>query len=238
MAAEYKKEDVLLQAYKSLEIASQYYDIMPEDNGSLSDDSKDYYEFIVNEVASLIFGCITREKLWSAMTTIALTKLNRPDNYQEQRTLDRLYGYPQNTLEYYKKLKNANYTIPQSPIIEERFSDSKKVYQAYVEGSLLRYFIADTFPWAAGAVLGSSWLRYVPSFIEEFKNIDFSTAMKELTGEKTWQEWQDRVWSQASKNMGDWAYSNDNLLHLFRHVGIKSKDDLYSPNTILYGGLR
>ncbi len=226
VAAEHKKEDVLLQAYKSLQVVSQYYDIMPEDGGRLSEVSKDYYILVVNEIASLIMGSITHEKLWGLMQEIASTKLNRADMYEETRTLSRLYAYPENLLNYYKELKNMNYTIPMSPLLEERFSDNQDVLQAYLDGSMLRYFLVNSFPWPVGLLLGSSWTRYIPDFFAEFKKASFVNAMQKVTGESTVEEFRTNIWNQASHDLANWSYHNDNLLPAFKYIGIDSKDDI------------
>jgi hypothetical protein len=226
VAAEHKKEDVLLQAYKSIQSVSQYYDIMPEDGGQLSEVSKDYYILVVNEIVSLLLGSITREKLWGLIQEIATTKLNRADMYEETRTLDRLYGYPQNLLNYYKELKNVDYTIPMTPLIEERFSDNTDVLQTYLDGNILRYFLMNSFPWTVGLLLGSSWTKYVPEFFAEFKKTSFVNAMMKITGEKSIEEFRTNIWKQASANLANWSYSNDNLLPVFKFAGIDSESDI------------
>jgi hypothetical protein len=226
VAAEHKKEDVLLQAYKSVQIVSQYYDVMPEDGGRLSEVSKDYYILVVNEIVSLLLGSITHEKLWGLMQEIASTKLNRADMYEETRTLDRLYGYPQNLLNYYKELKSVNYTVPMTPLIEERFTDYQDTLQAYLDGSMLRYFLVNSFPWLVGLLLGSSWTKYVPEFFTEFKKASFVNAMMKVTGEKTVDEFRSNIWKQASADLANWSYHNDNLLPALQYTGINSKENI------------
>ncbi len=233
VAAEHKKEDVLLQAYKSIQIVSQYYDIMPEDGGSLSEVSKDYYILVVNEIASLLLGSITHEKLWGLMQEISSTKLNRADMYQETRTLGRLYGYPQNLLNYYKELKSVNYTVPTSPLIEERFADSKDTLQAYLDGSMLRYFLVNSFPWTVGLLLGSSWTKHIPEFLAEFKKVSFVNAMMKVTGEKTIEEFRTNIWKQASADLASWSYSNDNLLPAFKFAGIEAEGDIAKNQQVI-----
>lgn len=226
VAAEHKKEDVLLQAYKSIQIVSQYYDIMPEDGGQMSEVSKDYYILVVNEIASLLLGSLTHEKLWGLMQEIAATKLNRAAMYEETRTLDRLYGYPQNLLNYYKELKGVDYTVPMTPLIEERFTDNKDTLQSYLDGSMLRYFLVNSFPWAVGLLLGSSWTKYVPDFFAEFKKVSFVNAMMKITGEKTIEEFRTNIWKQASADLASWSYHNDNLLPVFKFAGIDSENNM------------
>ncbi len=226
IAAEHKKEDVLLQAYKSIEIVSQYYDVMPEDGGRLSEVSKEYYILVVSEILSLLLGSIAHEKLWDLMQEIASTKINRADMYEETRTLDRLYGYPQNLLNYYKDLKNVNYTIPMTPLIEERFTANKDLLQTYLDGNMLRYFLVNSFPWTVGLLLGSSWTKYVPEFFAEFKKVSFVNAMMKITGEKSIEEFRTNIWKQASASLANWSYHNDNLLPVFKFVGIDSENNI------------
>jgi len=226
VAAENKKEDVLLQAYKSIQIVSQYYDIMPEDGGQLSEVSKDYYILIVNEIVSLLLGSIAHEKLWGLVQEIASIKLNRADMYEETRALDRLYGYPQNLLNYYKELKGVKYTIPMTPLIEERFADNRDTLQTYLDGNMLRYFLVNSFPWTVGLLLGSSWTKHVPEFFAEFKKVSFVNAMIKITGEKTIEEFRTNIWRQASADLANWSYSNDNLLPAFKFAGIEAQGDI------------
>lgn len=227
-AAEYKKEDVLLQAYKSIEIVSQYYDIMPEDGGRLHEVSKEYYILVANEIASLLLGSITHEKLWATMKEIASTKLNRADMYESTRTLNRLYGYPENLLDYYKELKNIDYAVPMSPLLEERFEANPDVLKTYLDGSMLRYFLVNTYPWPIGLLLGSSWTKYIPDFFAEFKKASFITAMRKVTGEDTVEEFRENIWKQVSQDLANWSYHNDNLLPAFRYAGINTKEDIGS----------
>ncbi|AHB42019.1 hypothetical protein RAAC3_TM7C00001G0153 [Candidatus Saccharibacteria bacterium RAAC3_TM7_1] len=233
VAAEHKKEDVLLQAYKSIQIVSQYYDVMPEDGGQLSEVSKDYYILVVNEIVSLLMGSISHEKLWGLMQEIASTKLSRADMYEETRTLDRLYGHPQNLLNYYKELKSVNYVIPMTPLIAERFSDSQDVLQAYIDGSMLRYFLVGSYPWIVGLLLGNSWTKHIPEFFAEFKKVSFVNAMMKVTGEKTVDEFRSNIWKQASADLANWSYPNDNLLPALKFVGIETEGDIAKNQQVI-----
>ena len=224
---------MLLQAYKSIQIVSQYYDVMPEDGGRLSEVSKDYYILVVNEIVSLLLGSVTHEKLWGLVKEIASTKLNRADMYEETRTLDRLYGHPQNLLNYYKELKGVNYVIPMTPLIEERFSDKQGVLQAYIDGSMLRYFLVGSFPWIVGLLLGSSWTKHVPEFFSEFKKVSFVNMMMKTTGEKTIEEFRTNIWKQASADLANWSYNNDNLLPALKFVGIESEGDIADNRQVI-----
>lgn len=233
MAAEHKKVDVLLQAYKSIQVVSQYYDVMPEDGGRLSEVSKDYYILVVNEVVSLLLGSIAHEKLWGVMQDIATTKINRADMYEETRTLDRLYGHPQNLLNYYKELKGVNYTIPMTPLIEERFTDNRDTLQTYLDGNMLRYFLVNSFPWTVGLLMGSSWTKYVPEFFAEFKKVSFVNSMMKVTGEKTVDEFRSNIWKQASADLANWSYSNDNLLPALKFAGIEAEGDIAKNQQVI-----
>lgn len=229
-AAEYKNTEVLLYAFKSLEVITKYYDIVPEDNGHMYDTSKEYPVLVANEVACLILGCIAQEKLWPAMQDINAAKLKRSDNYTDTRNLDRLYDHPDAMYAYYKKMKNINYVIPMTHILEERFSDQKHILQGYVGGNLLRYFMLNTYPWAAGLLLLSSWTQYVPEFFAEFRKIGFCQALMVVTKEMNFDEFRKNIWAQASKDLGGWSFHNDNLIPVFNHAGINSQNGIASEH--------
>lgn len=227
-AAEYKNTEVLSYAFKSLEVITKYYDIVPEDNGQMYDTSKEYPVLIANEVASLILGCIAQEKLWLAMQAINEVKLKRSDNYADTRNLDRLYGHPEVMYDHFNRMRNAKFIIPMTQILEERFNDQKRLLQAYIDGNLLRYFMLNTYPWAVGLLLLSSWTRYAPGFFAEFKKIEFCKALMVITKEATLDEFRKNIWEQALKGLGGWRFHNDNLVPVFNHVGINSQDEIAS----------
>jgi len=227
-AAEYKNAEVLLYAFKSLEVITRYYDIVPEDNGHMYDTSKEYPVLVANEVACLILGCIAQEKLWSAMQDINAAKLKRSDNYTDTRNLDSLYGHPEVMYDHFNRMRNAKFIIPMTQILEERFSDQKRLLQAYIDGNLLRYFMLNTYPWAAGLLLLSSWTQYVPEFFAQFKKIAFCKALMVITKEATFDEFKKNIWAQASKELGGWSFHNDNLIPVFKHAGINSETEIAS----------
>lgn len=229
-AAEYKNTEVLLYAFKSLEVITKYYDIVPEDNGHMYDTSKEYPVLIANEVASLILGCIAQEKPWSAMQDINAAKLKRSDNYTDTRNLDRLYGHPEVMYDHFNRMRNAKFIIPMTQILEERFNDQKPLLQAYIDGNLLRYFMLNTYPWAAGLLLLSSWTQHIPEFISEFKKISFCQALMVITKEKSFDEFRKNIWEQASKELGGWRFHNDNLIPVFKNAGVESQNEIASQH--------
>lgn len=230
-AAEYKNGEVLLHAYKSLELVSRYYDIVPEDNGHMYDTSQEYPVLIVNEVVSLILGCITKEKLWDVMKDINETKLKRSESFQDTRSLGRLFKHPNNMYDHYNRMKNMQYTIPMTQILEERFNDQKHLLQTYIDGNLLRYFMLNTYPWAIGFVMLSSWTQYFPEFITEFKKLSFCKSLMTITKESTLGEFKDNIWKQTNIDFaGLGHFHNDNLVPVFERADIKSQDDIASEN--------
>ncbi len=226
VATEYKKIDVILTAYKQIEIISQYYDIVPEDNGQMYDISRDFYELVVYEIFSIILGCVAKEKLWEILPEINSIKLRRPSGYDKPRTLERLYGYPGAVLEYYKELKDVNYVIPMTPMVEERFKDREDILQAYLNGCLLMYFMVNNHPWLVGLLLGSSWQRYIPDFIGEFRKKSFINILQKIPNVASIDEYRTYLWSQINRDMGHWSYSQDNLLPVFMMEGINQKEDI------------
>ncbi|MCA9332680.1 nucleotide-binding protein [Candidatus Saccharibacteria bacterium] len=228
MAAEYNNKEVLVIAYKHINIISKYYDVVPEDNGQMYGISKDYYELIVYEIFSIILGCVAKDKLWDLLPEIAAAKIDRPSGYSEPRTLEKLYGYPESVLNYYKELTGQNWVIPTTQLIEERFKDQKDILQAYLDGCLLAYFMVNNYPWLVGLLLMSDWQQYVPEYMQEFRKKDFVGILQKVTGMGTLEEYRNHCWAQASRELGGWMLHNDNLLAVFSREGIKTKEDIGS----------
>ena len=121
-----------------------------------------------------------------------------------------------------------NYVIPMTHILGERFNDQQRLLQAYIDGNLLRYFMLNTYPWAVGLLLLSSWTQYVPEFFAEFKKIEFCKALMVITKEATFDEFKKNIWEQATKELGGWSFHNDNLIPVFNHAGISSQNEIAS----------
>ena len=83
------------------------------------------------------------------------------------------------------------------------------------------------FPWSFGTLLGPSWERYIPEFIEKLKDNDFICMVCKVI-DSDYSETKDRIWHNISRNYDDlfMSYSNQNLRHVFSHAGINSKEDL------------
>lgn len=228
IASEHQKTQVIIQAYKNLSAISQYYDITPADTRQLQPESRDFYALIINEIISLILGCVAQEKLWDVLQDICTIKLNRPSMYGDARTLENLSYYPESTLKYYQELSGHNDHIAITYLVEDRFSENEDILQTYLDGSLLRYFMTSTFPWPVGLMLGSSWSNYVPEFLSEFKKIGFVNALRNIRGEPTLDEFRTNIWQQASRDIGKWRYEHDNLLPSFKYAGIEKAEDIGS----------
>lgn len=240
LAAEYKKEDVLMQAYKSVRLVSKYFGIVPEDNGVMSEVSKEYYVLVVREIVSLLLGSLSHDKLWELMQEIAKIKPARSGVDGEMTLLVELgRSYPGHVADYFKKLRDSNYTVPLGVMIQERFSDNEGLLQTYLDGNMLHYFITEeAYPWLIVLLLGESWVQYVPEFFSEFKDTSFISALCDATGKGDFLKFRATIWGNISKDRDVLMYHHSNLLHVFKHIGIASDDNIAGPSWVAYGGMR
>jgi hypothetical protein len=228
VAAEYKDTNTLVAAYKKLEKISKYYDVMPEDNGHMYHVSIEFYSLVCYELTSLLIGFATREKLWDIIDEIKNTRLNRPQNFEDDRPIERLYYWPEATLAYYRELKEQNYSIPISPLLEERWQDNHDILRAYVDGSIFLFLILDEFyPWTTGIVTNSStWKEFVPDYIKLFKSKDFLRTYTKLSESEGTDLGKDKLFEKLTKKIGQFSYHYYSLGHIFDSEGIKDKEHI------------
>ena len=231
-AAEHERTDILEQAYKSIQIIIDHYAKISENTSILHEISIEYYSLIINEIVSLIVGSIVDSKSWIILPTIAKIKLiNQGNIFRIANNIDlgniTIINYPEHVLNYYKKLKGKNYTLPTTQLLQERFTDNPILLHTYLDSNIMQYLMFGNFPWSFGTLLGPSWERYIPEFIEKLKDNDFICMVCKVI-DSDYSETKDRIWHNISRNYDDlfMSYSNQNLRHVFSHAGINSKEDL------------
>jgi len=223
MAAEHKKEEVLIAAYKKLENLSKYFDVLPEDNGGLSDASKEYHGLIVYELAAIIIGCVAKESWWSFLATLTEQKFKRPNKYDKLVGLGRLRHFPQGVANFTKK----NDVGSISELIVKRYSANDDLLQTYIDGSILMWFLVDSPAWMVYLLVEDDYgQQYQPHFIKLFKKYSFVNKLFKASDHKTFDEFKDYVWACVQRSVTGWP--GGSMASMFALEGIKTKDDIAS----------
>ena len=242
-AAEYERADILEQAYKSIQIILDHYAEVSKNTSMIYGISIEYYSLIINEIISLIVGSIVDSKSWTILPTIAKIKLINPSsllpitNNIDMENITTI-NYPEHVLDHYEKLKNKNFILPTTQLLQERFADNPSLLQTYLDGNIIQYLMFGNFPWSFGILLGPSWERYIPEFIEKLKDNDFMCMICKIIDSSSLEEAQDKLWSIICWNHDKlFYYTHQNLLHVFSHTGINTKEDLGREGRIEWGGV-
>lgn len=223
MAAEHKKEDVLLVAYKKLENLSRYFDVLPEDIGGLSEASKEYHGLIVYELAALILGSVAKENWWPFLETLTEQKFRRANKYDKLIGLGRLRHFPQGVANFTKK--NSVGSI--SELIVKRHSANDDLLQAYIDGSILMWFLVDSPAWMVYLLVEDDYgQQYQPHFVKLFKKYSFVNKLFKASDCKTFDEFKDRAWAHIQRSVTGWT--DGSMASMFASEGIKTKDDIAS----------
>lgn len=242
-AAEYERADILEQAYKSIQIILDHYAKISKNTSMIYGISIEYYSLIINEITSLIVGSIIDSKSWTILPKIAKIRLINPGNLlRVANNIDleniTTINYPEYVLDHYEKLKNKNFMLPTTQLLQERFADNLSLLQTYLDGNIIQYLIFGKFPWLLGVLIGPSWERYIPEFIEKLKDNDFLCMICEIINSSSPEEVQDKLWSMICCNHDRlFYYTHQNLLHVFSHAGINTKEDLGREGRIEWGGV-
>ena len=242
-AAEYERADILEQAYKSIQIILDHYAKISKNTSMIYGISIEYYSLIINEITSLIVGSIIDSKSWTILPKIAKIRLINPGNLlRVANNIDleniTTINYPEYVLDHYEKLKNKNFMLPTTQLLQERFADNLSLLQTYLDGNIIQYLIFGKFPWLLGVLIGPSWERYIPEFIEKLKDNDFLCMICEIINSSSPEEAQDKLWSMICCNHDRlFYYTHQNLLHVFSHAGINTKEDLGREGRIEWGGV-
>lgn len=223
IAAEHKKEDVLITAYKKLENLSKYFDVLPEDVGGLSDASKEYHGLIVYEFASIILGCVAKENWWSFLSTLTEQKFKRANKADKLIGLGRLYHFPQGVANYLRNNNNRSVCY----LIEQRHSTNDDLLQTYIDGSILMWFLVDSPAWMVYLLVDDDYSQhYLPQFIKLFKKYSFVNKLFKASDCKTFDEFRDRAWAHIQRSVTGW--SDGSMASMFASEGVRSKDDIGS----------
>lgn len=223
MAAEYKKEDALSTAYKKLEKISKYFDALPEDVGGLSDASREYHGLIIYELTAIIFGCVAKENWWSFLAKLTAQKFKRANKYDKLIGLGRLYHFPQGVVNYTKTKNIASI----SALIEKRHSSNDDLLQAYINGSILMWFLVDNHAWMVYLLVDDDYSQqYKPHFIKMFKKYSFVNKLFQASDYSTIDEFIDQAWAHIQRSVTGW--NDGNMVSIFASEGIKTKDNIGS----------
>lgn len=221
IAAEHKKEDALLAAYKKLENLSKYFDVLPEDIGGLSEASKEYHGLVVYELASIIIGSVAKEDWWSVLPTLTSQKFKRANKLDKPIGLGRLSHFPQGVANIVKK-QNIHSI---SAMIEKRHSSDDELLQAYIDGSLLMWFLIDSPAWMVYLLIDDDYNQhYQPEFIKLFKKPSFVKTLFQASDCTTLDEFKDRVWAYIQKSVTGWP--DGNMATMFASENVKTRDDI------------
>jgi len=224
MAAEYKNEDVLVSACKKLEDLSRYFEPLPEDVGGLSEISKEYHGLLVYELLSLMIGCVAKENWWTFLPKLTSIKFKRPNKQDKPIGLHRLYHFPQAVSNYIKANNNLRYL---SAMIENRHSANDDTFQAYIDGSLLMWFLVDSPAWMLYLLADDDYSsHYQPNFIKQFKEKSYIEILTQASAFKTVEGFKDHLWGCINRSAT--GYQSDTLAPTFLSEGIKTEEDLGS----------
>ncbi|HMI08963.1 MAG TPA: hypothetical protein VK497_01020 [Candidatus Saccharimonadales bacterium] len=225
MATEYKKEDVLLAAYKKLENLSKYFDVLLDDIGGLSEASKEYHGLVVYELASIIVGSAAKEDWWSVLPTLTSQKFKRGNKLDKPIRLERLRHFPQGVEGFIKKQNIRSISI----LIEKRHSSDDDLLQAYIDGSLLMWFLVDSTSWMVYLLVDDDYSQhYQPQFIKLFKKPSFVKTLFQASDCTTLDEFKDRVWAYIQKSVTGWP--DGNMATMFASEDIKTREDIGFQN--------
>ncbi len=224
LASEHKKEDVLLSAYKKLENLSRYFDHLPEDAGGLGEESKEYHGLIVYELASILLGSVARDNWWDILPRLTSVKFRRANKADKLIGLDRLYHFPQGIENYIRKQSNLRGIYV---MIEKRHSSNDSLFQAYIDGSLLMWFLVTNPFWMIYLLVDDDFSpHYQPEFIGRFKDFSFMKNLSQASKFKTTDEFEDYVWACVNRSVTGWQ--SETMAEMFASEGIKTREDIGS----------
>jgi len=207
IAAEYDDIKPLLVAYKMLGQVAARYDQRDDD---------EYAALIIQELASIIIGSLAKHERWSEIGQLIDTTFTKPSGAYKKYKIENTYHYPEGIKQFYNQKTGQNYTIPTTPIIQERFIDNDKVLQAYISGSLvlmlaLRFY----YSYISGLLLSESE-NYTPEFISRLGSKSFATRFCSALGLTNIDELRQRLDKKRQQPLSDFGgYRNRDLTHLF-----------------------
>ena len=208
IAAEYGDTRALLVAYKMLGQITTRYEKRDDD---------EYAALIIQELASIIIGCLAKYERWSDIGQLISTAFNKSSGNYKKYKIENTYHYPEGLRQFYNQKTGNNYAIPTTPIIQERFIDNDKVLQAYVSGSLLLMLALHFYyPYISGLLL-SEGENYTPEFISKLSSKAFAIKFCSALGLASIDELRERLEDKRQQPLSDiGAYWNRDITHLFK----------------------
>lgn len=222
-AAEYGDPRSIQVAYKGLGNIAARYDQHGTD---------EYTALIIQEVASLIVGCLAKFEKWRDIGKLIDTAFTKPPRGVRKYKIEDTYQYPEGIKQFFNKKTGMNYAIPTTPLIQERLVDNDKILQTYTCGSLIIMLAVDFYyPYISGLLLGRDDY-YVPDFISNLDSERFAQEFKHALNAKTIDELQKILDQKRQQKLSDGlAYWNTDMTHIFKgedlmpiheKVGVKS----------------
>lgn len=222
MAAEYGDAGVVTTAYKMLGYLSAMYDTQPEDIGKPRyNASNDYYSLVIQEVASIIIGLLAKYNQWEIIGNLLSKEFTKPKHGNKKYSIATTYHYPDSIKAYYIKKTGQNYSIPTTPLIQERFVDHENIIHAYADGVLIIMFaLKFYYPFLSGLFLNDHE-SYTPEYLPELKQKAFAEEFRTALSLKDIDELRDRLDQKRQQKLADaLSYWNQDISHIFKDAGL------------------
>jgi len=216
-----------------MSIILDFYNIQPNDGGSMVDWSKEYYSLVSHELISILLGCLADYERWQLIDEIRELPI-RVSQGKKWFIGRQIYYWPELTNRYYNHMTGQNYTIPPSVFIRQRFADSEEILSIYISGSLLMMLMAAKreeffYPFIIGILLLSSGQSFVPNYITKLKRKTFAVSFMKALGIVDIVTLRDLLDKLRTNDFGTGiSYHHSTLEAIFADEGIGSKDDIGS----------
>lgn len=207
-AAEYSDIKSINIAYRMLgRIATRYE----------KHNSDEYAALLIQEIASIIIGCLAKYEHWNDIGALIDTEFAKPSGGIRKYKIEDTYQYPNRIKQFYNNKTGMNYAIPTTPMIQERFVDNDKILQAYITGSLILMFaLRFYYSYLSGKLLSEDEY-YVPQFISSLKFKSYAEKFKFALGLNSLDELRHRLEEKRQQPLSDGlAYWNRDLTHIFK----------------------
>jgi hypothetical protein len=206
-AAEYTDMKVIQVAYKMLGRIAARYDQHSAD---------EYAALIIQELASIITGCLAKYEHWDAIGQLIDVTFTKPRSAIRKYKIENTYQYPEGMKQFYNQKTNQNYAIPTTPLLQERFVDNDNILQIYVSGSLLLMLALDFYySYASGLLLGRDE-TYTPDYITHLSSKKFAVDFSKALAVDSLDALHERLEKKRQQPLAEGiAYWNRDITHLF-----------------------
>lgn len=207
-AAEYHEIETIQICYKMLGNIAVRYEKHSAD---------EYAALLLQEIASIIIGLLAHYGHWDDIYPLLDDKFTKPKGGIRKYKIENTYQYPEGVKQYYNKKTGQNYTIPTTPLLQERFINSDRVLQTYVSGSLILMLSLEFYyPYASGLLLGDDD-AYIPEYIAQLKFKAFAIKFSHALGVNSIDELHKRLEQKRQQLLSDgFAYWNRDITHMFK----------------------